>query len=748
MPVKLGYIFTIALLMSISLSTSSLAAGGDEAIKQALDEKTTAYNAFIEAVDKNMDEKTIEKYSRNYKDALKKYDALIKLSIAQQTENSNSRQSAEEARAAQETISVSDELNDLIDSIHGYKIKNNPEFAISRLEKIIERAGSADEAALAKMELAAVYAKFKQDYSKSIEILKQVINSAASQSNKKKGQTALERTIYYQKAAALTAEISKKRNEAKNYRTLYQNTPLTSPFKKAGALIGYYKEIFNYRKAIAKYKTLKSEFDKSQNYGYYDFITDVIGARSLLGVEDVFENSNPSALDIETNVKLIADNVEALYARWKTLSEAKRTIDISYFIFDKDPIGTAMLGLLLKKAKSGVKVRLILDAHGCGEFAKKTSSQDYLQELSEAGATVKIFNPIHKSLPTALADIRNLISSNHQKIIIADGETFITGGRNISAHYLADPRDYKEAYMDTDVLLKNKDLAEQLKMTFDEEFDALENYEVKKDLLGNWIKRDAELLDCASSLDSWINGKGIYKSKKIEEFNEEISSYKHMIDYASYRSFKNSCLAPVKLLGKNSISQERNDISACIISLINAASDEIIIQNPYVIFTDQAKTALKAASARGVKIYIHTNSPTCFPAANGDLMTLAFFLDEWMPFLQQNPTARIFGVAVARKLHSKVFVFDRSVAIVGTYNMDPMSENINAENVCALSSREFAETCRAKIFEDMKQSREYKIGINEKGEAYEIFGPGSLGSEETLNKLKLIKKLKFLRPLI
>jgi len=80
--------------------------------------------------------------------------------------------------------------------------------------------------------------------------------------------------------------------------------------------------------------------------------------------------------------------------------------------------------------------------------------------------------------------------------------------------------------------------------------------------------------------------------------------------------------------------------------------------------------------------------------------------------------------------------------------MDPMSENINAENVCAVNSKEFAEECRAKIFEDLQYSKEYKIGINEKGEAYEVFGPGSLGDEKTLNKLRLIKKLKFLRPLI
>ena len=48
---------------------------------------------------------------------------------------------------------------------------------------------------------------------------------------------------------------------------------------------------------------------------------------------------------------------------------------------------------------------------------------------------------------------------------------------------------------------------------------------------------------------------------------------------------------------------------------------------------------------------------------------------------------------------------------------DPMSEDINAK-VCAINSKEFAEECRAKIFED-GLFKEYKIGINRKGEPYE-----------------------------
>ncbi len=761
------YNFNFVSLTSItfeSLIPAKLFAADNFAAANAYNEKIKAYEQFLQAVNDNADEATIKKYSDVYKAALKKYNALI----------SETGQNFESAETIYNTLKTPDEdngaqkpegadspadinntvLKNIIESVRSYKIKNNPDAIISQLQNLIESnslSAASSEITLAKIELADIYSKYKNDYRRAVDILKETAAGLNQEDEHYiKTITALKRAKYHLQGSEIITKINKTRAEAKNFLEAYKQTPLYKPITKTAALTKYYISLFKYRKSIAEYRSFKEKFDKSENFSYYAFISDVFGVGPAFGsVEDAFNNANLSIRDITAPVKHLTDNVEAFYARWRMLGNAKHSIDISYFIFDRDPIGNAILGMLLKKAREGVKIRLILDARGCGDFAKKIKSQDYLQELAaEKNAAVKIFNPIHKALPAIFSDVRNLISSNHQKIIIVDGGTLITGGRNISAHYLADPRDYKEAYRDTDVLIQSAELCEQLTMTFEEEFDALENYEVKKDLLGNWVKRDGELLDCAKSLDSWINGRGLYHSKKIEEINEEIASFKHMISYADYEHFKGAQIAPIKLFGKNGIMQERNDITENIIALINAASEEIIIQNPYVIFTDKAKAALKSAGERGVKIIINTNSPSCFPAANGDLMTLAFFLDEWIPFLKENPDARIYGVAIALKLHAKVFIFDRTVTVIGTYNMDPMSEDINAENVCAVNSKEFSEECRAKIFEDLSYSKEYKIGIDEKGEAYEIFGPGSLGDEKTLEKLKTIKKLKFLRPLI
>lgn len=744
--------FIIALSAAFFFSGPAMAADNNVELNQAYSEKLNAYDNFMQALGGGAGDAELEKLSGAYRAASERYDRLA--ASAAETAGDAVNGTAVSDSAARTAV-VSDEpasaaLKSIIEHIHTYKAKKDPDAVIRRLENFIASSSDKDETALAKIELANVYSKFKNDFARAAEILKQVAaGDGCDAKYRDQAAAALKRAEFHIKSSDMISAINRNRTEAKTLIEKYKKTPLYNPVSKTTALVKYWGALFKYRKSIAEYRSYKEKFDKSDGHYGYDFISDLFGSRPPFGVEDTFANSGISARDISAPVKHLADNVEAFYARWRMLNDAKRTIDISYFIFDRDPIGDAILGLLLKKAREGVRVRLILDAHGCGDLARKTKSQDYLQELAaEPSASVKIFNPVHKAASMAVSDLRNLISSNHQKIIITDGETFITGGRNISAHYLADRRDYKEAYRDTDVMVKSAELSEQLKLTFEEEFDALENYDVKKDTFINLIKRDGELLDCARSMDSWIRGNGVYHSKKIEKMNEEIETFKHMTGYSEYEHFKGAHHAPVKLFGKNSIQQERNDITENIISFINAASDEIIIQNPYVIFTDRAKVALKNASARGVKIIINTNSPTCFPAANGDLMTLAFFMDEWMPFLEENPGAKIYGVAIALKLHAKVFIFDRAVTVIGTYNMDPMSESINAENVCAVSSKAFAEECRAKIMEDLQYSKEYKIGIDANGKAYEVFGPGSLGDEKTLNKLRLIKKLKFLRPLI
>jgi len=749
----LRYLLLVMAIVLMTVSTPLASTAADSNVKAAYDEYLKCYNEFKAAADQNLDSETLKTYAERYKEALDKYQAQLK-GAQQSAESALDRAAAQEpsARIADQpqaesarATNLSGELGSLVKSLHSTGARDRADAIIAKLEEIIKTSSSSEEVIDAKIELANAYAKFKLDYNKAVELLSDVVKTASGK-KLEEANRALERAKYSQTKTQLAGLITQKRTEAQAKKQTYQQYEwLKNPIKKVGSLASYYKSLFTYRKAVADHRSYRETGEKDPNYVNYEFLSDVFGKRAVFGVADTFDNTTMPVDDAYAQIRLITNNNEAWYARWYMLNAARNTIDMTYFIFEKDAYGKAMLGLLMKKANEGVKIRLMIDARGSKALAKTFMGQDYLQKLmTNPNVQIRVFNPMHKALPSTLTNIRNLIGSNHQKIIVVDGEISMTGGRNVSLNYFADPDDDPNVFRDTDVILKGSEIAGKMKEAFDEEFEALENFEISKDLFGNWSGKDKELIAAEKAMDMWIKGMGPLNDPVLKEVNAELFKYKKMVNYQGYDPFENSHYAAVKLYGKHNFQQERNDITDNLVAFMDACTQEIIVQNPYVILTEKSRAALKRASDRGVKIIIHTNSPV----STDSILTQAFFLKDWKEVMQALPNARVFVFVGKNKLHAKVFVFDKTVSVVGTYNMDYMSEQINGEDVCAIKSAEFSKDCRDRIFEDIAQSKEYKIGINEKGEAYEIYGPGSFTDKKTMFILETLMKLNILKPLI
>ncbi len=453
----------------------------------------------------------------------------------------------------------------------------------------------------------------------------------------------------------------------------------------------------------------------------------------------------------QTRVRLLTDNVESWFARWLVIENATKSLDITYFIVEPDIFGKSMLGLLHKKIKEGVKVRIMIDARGTAGLAKRFSGQGYLQDLHEAGADIRVFNPWHKHLFKLPKDVRELIASNHDKIILADSEWAVTGGRNISDRYFADPADMPECYRDTDVLIKGSTIGKEMTLAFTEEFERLSNYSIAKKWLfdGN---EGFELDVAYHVMRRWILGMGVHsaedfpKSKLLGKLSEEVAKNSKMQWYDAFQRdvWQGRREYPVKVLDKHSFADPRNDITANMLALFDAAEKSIHIQNPYVIMTKEVFESLKRASDRGVSITLHTNSP----ASTDSLITQAFFLRDWKKLLRDIPKLRVFAFHGDRKLHAKVFVVDDQVASIGTYNLDPMSQGINSEVMAVVHSPEFALGCRLKIDADVKDSVEFQIKVREDGVIERIHGPEDHLEGFSGTVIKLLSKLAFLRPLV
>jgi phosphatidylserine/phosphatidylglycerophosphate/cardiolipin synthase-like enzyme len=134
-----------------------------------------------------------------------------------------------------------------------------------------------------------------------------------------------------------------------------------------------------------------------------------------------------------------------------------------------------------------------------------------------------------------------------------------------------------------------------------------------------------------------------------------------------------------------------------------------VIENPYVVLTKEMIQALREAGQRGVQILLGTNSPT----STDSTVTQAFFLKDWPRLEATIPNLRIFVATGERKLHAKVAVVDDVLTLVGTYNMDFISERVNSELATLVWSPEFADQASAGIARDKSEERngvvEYRI---------------------------------------
>lgn len=469
------------------------------------------------------------------------------------------------------------------------------------------------------------------------------------------------------------------------------------------------------------------------------FLTAILvpGARAD-ALDDAFQ-ALPGAPS-PTRIRLITGNHDAWYARWFALSEARKTIDCTYFSVAPDLVGEALIAKLLERARAGVKIRLLVDQRGSlamwwGPFAK-----DYLPALARfPNVKVRTYNAFRKEIQNLPASIRSAIASSHAKMLIVDGEWVVAGGRNVQTHWFADPADYPSAYHDADVIARGPGLGAQAKHAFDEEFGLLTNMDVRP-LGDKAFARVEKLLDSVR-----LTMEGLLAGLVVPGHGSgELEAFRSMNRYAQFVPFPPGAKAPVALLGKHSAAHDRNAITESILALIAAARTEISIGHAYMVLTDRIKAALRAAAARGVKIRYLTNSPE----STHSFLTQARFVKEWKDTMKDVPGLRILAIAQNRKMHGKVIVLDRRVVVIGSYNMDPMSEAINAEDVAVVRSPELAGSTLAWLDQLAGAAIEYTIRLRPDGTPEQVVGPSDHCNRAVMALLAVIGWMDFLRPLI
>lgn len=137
------------------------------------------------------------------------------------------------------------------------------------------------------------------------------------------------------------------------------------------------------------------------------------------------------------------DSGETAFASMIRLFEsARECIHVSTFILGRDETGRAVVDTLARKAREGVQVRLLLDGLGC-----IWSSRSFVKPLRDAGGRVGRFLPV---LPLQYKWSANL--RNHRKIVVVDHAVAMVGGMNLTSLFMG-PTPLPERYIDASVFL-------------------------------------------------------------------------------------------------------------------------------------------------------------------------------------------------------------------------------------------------------------------------------------------------------
>ncbi len=124
---------------------------------------------------------------------------------------------------------------------------------------------------------------------------------------------------------------------------------------------------------------------------------------------------------------LLQNGDEIFPAMLDAVSRAKSSINLETYIFDHGEVATRFAAALAERARSGVEVRLLVDAWG--------SSLGPLQaELELAGARVRRYKPLK------IYSIDRVGNRTHRRILTVDGRIGFCGGVGIDDRWQGDAR--------------------------------------------------------------------------------------------------------------------------------------------------------------------------------------------------------------------------------------------------------------------------------------------------------------------
>lgn len=386
----------------------------------------------------------------------------------------------------------------------------------------------------------------------------------------------------------------------------------------------------------------------------------VVFAVAFLGIQEASERQwlgkapQHAAIGVRSRqphtVALLDVGFDSLAERLHMIEAAKQSIELEFFIYEVDEASRLITQALARKAAQGVKVRILVD------FARPVFklAPHYARTLEAAGVQVRYYNT------SGLARFFAMQHRTHRKLLVVDRKTAIIGGRNIGDDYFDLSTHYN--FLDSDLKIEGEVAAAIV--------DSFELY-----WQSDWVTKSQDLSDGGATGADLLTPPGAAEGALRAELAQHRPS--------PGRSTCNDIEFVTDYPGSG---VERRKVFTAISGLVQEARSHIIVESPYLVLREDGIGLLSSVLQRGVKLKFLTNT-----LQSTDAFYAVASLTDTLPRLQL-PNLEVWGYdgrplkqndrapASGRwGVHAKRAVFDDRTVVIGTYNIDPRSANLNSE---------------------------------------------------------------------
>lgn len=425
---------------------------------------------------------------------------------------------------------------------------------------------------------------------------------------------------------------------------------------------------------------------------------------------------------------------DALLLRVHLIRAARRSIELQTFIWSNDECGRLMMWELIAAARRGVRVRLIVDQL----FSEKDPELMAFLATAHPNLEVKHYRPAFRRIDPALwrqalaglLAFRDTNQRMHNKVFIVDGAVLVTGGRNIENAYFDHATTYN--YRDRDVIATGPSVAEARRIF--EEFWAFRHAVptgALKDVVAVVKRGSFKRYD---RREDWDFG-GHFAELSREADDAALVQQRFVAELRSVHAAEFVSDEPGKSRG-GFAAKPRGTLA--LRAAVAQVQDDLLVQTPYLVLSPAARELVRELRERrpGLRIRISSNSFASTDnllAYSGNYRLRGLYLGRLgLEVHEMKPRPAALPVLFPRhaefdrraveklaagkqerpmffSLHAKSFVVDRAVSFVGSYNVDPRSENLNTEAGLLVQDEEFARGLRAEIERDLRAENSWVI---------------------------------------